>query len=245
MIEQVRSRRAAVLFGQIWKWCAIVLKSSALLSIWILVIPVLIGLLFELLVIVPMRVPIDESPVFLLYQDWALGLIFLKIWTRLVMLDHMMPLVDESWRVKFERVREDGFSRLQGLWVLREIVLPIIMKLLTALCVPYVLARGVFPVLGYPLLVNSAVYRFAWLGCLGISCFLFCAKRFHVWFTNLHNSIRDDRYLIGRRLHNFGEITAQRAVEESQSSNLQQEVGIRHEVDDVGLRFRRGNHLEA
>lgn len=52
----------------------------------IFVIPVLIGLLFELLVIVPMRVPIDESPVFLLYQDWALGLIFLKIWTRLVRL---------------------------------------------------------------------------------------------------------------------------------------------------------------
>lgn len=49
-----------------------------------MVIPVLIGLLFELLVVVPLRVPIDESPVFLLYQDWALGLVFLKIWTRLV-----------------------------------------------------------------------------------------------------------------------------------------------------------------
>ena len=61
----------------------------------IFIIPVLIGLLFELLVIVPMRVPIDESPVFLLYQDWALGLIFLKIWTRLVRLqirDSCVPL---------------------------------------------------------------------------------------------------------------------------------------------------------
>lgn len=108
-IDQIRTRRAAVLLGQIWKWCSIVVKSSVLLSIWvrshillactrfyfssshinafflqIFVIPVLIGLLFELLVIVPMRVPVDESPVFLLYQDWALGLIFLKIWTRLV-----------------------------------------------------------------------------------------------------------------------------------------------------------------
>ena len=55
-----------------------------MLNVQIFVIPVLIGLLFELLVIVPMRVPVDESPVFLLYQDWALGLIFLKIWTRLV-----------------------------------------------------------------------------------------------------------------------------------------------------------------
>ncbi|CAI9104634.1 OLC1v1003341C3 [Oldenlandia corymbosa var. corymbosa] len=83
-VEQIRKRRASVLMKQVWKWCGIVTKSVALLSIWIFVIPVLIGLLFELLVIVPMRVPVNESPVFLLYQDWALGLIFLKIWTRLV-----------------------------------------------------------------------------------------------------------------------------------------------------------------
>ncbi len=51
----------------------------------IVVVPVLIGLLFELVVVVPLRVPVDESPVFLLYQDWALGLVFLKIWTRLVL----------------------------------------------------------------------------------------------------------------------------------------------------------------
>lgn len=220
------------MFGQIWKWCGIVLKSCALLSIWIFVIPVLIGLLFELLVLVPMRVPIDESPVFLLYQDWVFGLVFLKIWTRLVTLEHMMPLVDESWRVKFERVRENGFSRLQGVWVLREIVSPIIMKLLTALCVPYVLARGVFPVFGYPLMVNSAVYRFAWLGCLCVSLLYLSARRFHIWFTNLHNSIRDDRYLIGRRLHNFGEVLSESAVEQMQSPSLRQEF-------DVGLRLRR------
>jgi E3 ubiquitin-protein ligase MARCH6 len=212
---------------------------------------VLIGLLFELLVIVTMRVPVDESPVFLLYQDWALGLIFLKIWTRLVMLDHMMPLVDETWRVKFERVREDGFSRLQGLWVLREIVFPIIMKLLTALCVPYVLARGVFPVLGYPLKVNSAVYRFAWLGCLCFSLLCFCANRFHVWFTNLHNSIRDDRYLIGRRLHNFGEDIQEKHDEvetssEAQTSNLWGADLILHDREvDVGLRLRHANQHDA
>ncbi|WCJ17737.1 RING/U-box superfamily protein [Euphorbia peplus] len=250
-IEYIKTNRAIVLLRQIWKWCGIVLKSSLLLSIWIFVIPVMIGLLFELLVIVPMRVPVDESPVFLLYQDWALGLIFLKIWTRLVMLDHMMPLVDESWRVKFERVRDDGFSRLQGFWVLREIVFPIIMKLLTALCVPYVLARGVFPVLGYPLVVNSAVYRFAWLGCLCFSVMCFCAKRFHVWFTNLHNSIRDDRYLIGRRLHNYGEDREDTRKEagnssEGESSNMGDLELIQdgYEVD-VGLRQRRVNQQEV
>ncbi|KAL8103708.1 hypothetical protein AgCh_028055 [Apium graveolens] len=74
---------AAVLLKHIWKWCDIVLKSSVLLSIWIFIIPVVIELLFELLVIVPMMVPVDESHAFFLYQDWALGLSFLKICTRL------------------------------------------------------------------------------------------------------------------------------------------------------------------
>ncbi|KAK8940151.1 hypothetical protein KSP40_PGU017504 [Platanthera guangdongensis] len=54
------------------------LEKLCLLSLWIVVIPVLIGLLFELLVLVPLRVPVDESPVFLLYQDWAVGLIIMK-----------------------------------------------------------------------------------------------------------------------------------------------------------------------
>lgn len=163
-----------------------------------------------------------------------------------------MPLVDESWRLKFERVRENGFSRLQGLWVLREIVFPIIMKLLTALCVPYVLARGVFPVFGYPLVVNSAVYRFAWLGCLSFSLLFFCAKRFHIWFTNLHNSIRDDRYLIGRRLHDYGENlderqTGSRVALEAQSSNVS-DIGMiqqNREAADVGIRQRNVVHLDA
>ncbi|MFS7998242.1 hypothetical protein Hanom_Chr12g01151401 [Helianthus anomalus] len=62
----------------------------------IFVIPVLIGLLFELLVIVPMRVAVDESPVFLLYQDWALGLVVFKIWTRLVRLHIFFALIINS-----------------------------------------------------------------------------------------------------------------------------------------------------
>lgn len=169
------------------------------------------------------------------------------------MLDHMTPLVDERWRRKFERVREDGFSRLRGLWVLREIVIPIVSKLLTALCVPYVFAKGIFPLLGYPLMVNSAVYRFAWLGCLFVSVMCFCARRFHVWFTNLHNSIRDDRYLIGRRLHNYGEETVENSESEiiiprNQDMNPADADLVRreHEADGLGQRHpnQHPNHQQ-
>lgn len=204
-IDYLRAHSFKVLLMNMIKWSLIVVKSCILLSLWIVVIPVFIGLLFELLLVVPLRVPVDESPVFLLYQDWALGFIFLKLWTKLVLLGQMAPLADESWRVKFEQVKADGFSRLRGLWVLREIVAPILIKLLTALSLPYVFARGVFPLFGYSLIVNSAVYRFAWSGCLILGLLWYWIRRFQQWFMDLHNSIRDDRYLIGRRLHNFRE----------------------------------------
>ncbi|KAI5069941.1 hypothetical protein GOP47_0014284 [Adiantum capillus-veneris] len=112
------------------------------------VIPSLVGLLFELLVVIPLSVPIEKSPIFLLYQDWALGLAILKIGTRMVSLRHVATLIDERWRLKLERVNRDGFAHLQGPWIMREIVLPILVQLLSALCVPYACARGLFPALG-------------------------------------------------------------------------------------------------
>eukprot|EP00249_Psilotum_nudum_P023520 c28905_g1_i2 orf=77-3538(+) len=218
-VDYLNTHNLKVLVMQFLKWAAIVTKSFVLLFLWIVVIPVLIGLLFELLVVVPLRVPIDESPVFLLYQDWALGLVFLKIWTRLVMLGQITPLADESWRAKFEQVKVDGFSRLRGLWVFQEIVSPILVKLLTALCAPYVFARGIFPILGYSLIVNSAVYRFAWSGCLMLGVFCYGVKLLHHWFLDLHNSIRDERYLIGKRLHNYREEKVTASMQAVQSSD--------------------------
>lgn len=224
-VDYLKTHNAKILVMQVLKWTAIVTKSSMLLSLWIVVIPVLIGLLFELLVVIPLRVPVDESPVFLLYQDWALGLVFLKIWTRLVMLGQVAPLVDESWRTKFERVKADGFTRLRGLWVMKEIVAPILVKLLTALSVPYVFSRGLFPALGYSLIVNSAVYRFAWSGCLMLGLLWYGVKCLQQWLSELHNSIRDDRYLIGKRLHNYGERNKEETSSPSGSS-LPNQPGI-------------------
>jgi len=49
-IEQIRRRRASVLFGQVWKWCGILVKSSALLSIWVRMTLLLITMLLKLAV---------------------------------------------------------------------------------------------------------------------------------------------------------------------------------------------------
>lgn len=83
-------------------------------------------------------------------------LLFLKVrWTRVA--PFLAYFIDERWDQKLTQAREDGFSGLRAMWVLRIILMPIIVKLLSALCVPYVLAKGVAPRFGYSAPVNSAV----------------------------------------------------------------------------------------
>lgn len=58
-------------------WQAI--KSLFVAFILIGLVPLLLGLLFELVVVVPLRVPLDQTPVFFPWQDWALGVLHTKI----------------------------------------------------------------------------------------------------------------------------------------------------------------------
>ena len=87
------------------------------------------------------------------------------------------------------------------MWVLRDILMPIIVKLLSALCVPYVLAKGVASVFGYSATVNSAVIRFAWLGSLAMCVLCYIAKLLCRLVVRLHDSIRDELCRLVVRLH--------------------------------------------
>jgi len=70
-------------------WNAIVSKakecilwtSKTLLACFILMglIPLLIGLLFDVVLIVPLRVPLNQTPIFYLWQDWAFGVLHSKV----------------------------------------------------------------------------------------------------------------------------------------------------------------------
>lgn len=56
------------------------------------VIPLLIGILFDVVIIVPMRVPTNQTPIFYLWQDWAFGVLHAKVICGLAMMG--------EWRLK-------------------------------------------------------------------------------------------------------------------------------------------------
>lgn len=213
------SGRTRLLASVICKWGITALKSSPLLFIWIVIIPILIGLLVDFLLISPFMflvdfllmspfiVPTDDIPVLDSFSIWFLGLLSLKFWTKLAHWTRDTPFlahfIDGRWEWKLTQAKEDGFAGLRAMWVLRDVLMPITTKLVSALGVPYVLAGCFFPRFGYSVAVNTTVHRFAWLGSLALCGLCYLAKVFCRVLVKLHDSIRDDRYLIGQRLRDY------------------------------------------
>lgn len=111
----------------------------------------------------------------------------------------------KAWRGKFERIRNVGINRLPSMWLLRDVIGSIINTLLTTLSIPYLLAKALFPLLGFPQSINLAVERFIWPAVLALITVWFMAKLTRDVIIYLHQLVFNERYLVGERVDNLTE----------------------------------------
>lgn len=176
-------------------------KSVSLAFLWFGCVSLGTGVLAELVVTIPFRVAHNESPFFYLHQDWALGFLLVKVWTRIVLAGGF----NTDWRDRLGRAREGGFFGVGEHFVRtwREVVYPVVWGEALALAAPYALTQGLLPALGASRLVSSTTHRYIYL-------FLLCMYFGHTALGKcksglyaLHDSIRDDKYLVGKKLYNW------------------------------------------
>jgi E3 ubiquitin-protein ligase MARCH6 len=196
-LDAVDVHRLATVFAQ---WIAVCLKVIAISSIWLTIIPLLIGIGFESIAVVPLRTSPNETPRYPVLQCWALGLVFLKIWMRCVFLGG-----ENHWRPIFERVLVQGFWHMNMSMIFREIVFPVLIFLADFVLVPYFVTRlaGVLLDLSYE--YRSFLVRFSFIGFAITRCIINGLIELVTILTKLHNSIRDSRYLVGTQLTNRGD----------------------------------------
>ena len=89
------------------EWALITGKALVAVTLLMGLIPFMFGLLLELVVLTPVRVPLHQSPIYFLWQDWALGAMYTKI---TVALTFMGP----DWWLKtaIEQLYQDGVRNL-------------------------------------------------------------------------------------------------------------------------------------
>ncbi|KAJ4869184.1 RING/FYVE/PHD zinc finger superfamily protein [Raphanus sativus] len=181
------------------------IRIGLLFSIWIFIIPGLLGLLIDLMIIIPLRVPLNETPLYFLIQDWLIGVVVLHIWAFLTMLTPFKCLATKAWRRKFERIRNVGINKLPSMWLLRDVIGSIINTLLTTLSIPYVLVKSLLPLLGFSQSVSAAIERFIWPASLALLAVWFMTKLTLEIIIYLHELIFNERYMVGERVGDLTE----------------------------------------
>ncbi|XP_034482365.1 E3 ubiquitin-protein ligase MARCHF6 [Drosophila innubila] len=192
--------RAAIL-NKLKHWARVALQYAlpvlTLLGIFVLV-PLLFGLLLEQVVVIPLRVPLRNTPIHFLWQDWALGVLYTKIAIALT-------LMGPDWHLKraLERAYTDGLRDFDLKFVMRDLAVPVVTTFGLALAIPYVIGGSIMPMFFARAedrrFIGRIVYPISFI-LVGSVCFvLFQIKQ----LKKLYLSIKVDKYLVGQRLVNY------------------------------------------
>lgn len=159
----------------------------------------LVGNLLELAVIVPLCVSADRTPYLFQTQNWAIGLFYLKVMWRLVTHFELAT----TWKQGALAALADGVTGIRFQFVAQRVLGPVLVLVLALLSVPYFITHVVLMfVVGTDPFWCEWLHRYSYFFVLGACVFATSVKHFRHSFAHLHNSIRDDKYLVARRLHN-------------------------------------------
>lgn len=180
----------------------------------VFVIPMLMGTYFQLVVITPLRLSFQQTPLMFLWQDWAMGVLHMKIVCGAVM---MGP--DWWMRQVFDQIYQDGLRNLRARYILSQLVLPVVLFLSSLLAFPYLIARLYIYVSSAPLEESVLVLRY----CFPSSLIILVVVSFIRWqlskIKGLAENIRNEKYLVGTRLVNYERNGASPAAKETPISS--------------------------
>ncbi|KAL3131681.1 hypothetical protein ABBQ38_007973 [Trebouxia sp. C0009 RCD-2024] len=197
-----RTTSGSAMLRELWGWLLTLVRLTLLAVLTLIVIPFMAGLYLDL-VMLPFRVRASESPVIFIYQDWACGVLLTKIGYKIVTSEGNLPQPLALVRERVQLVRRFGVLRVPFMLAFRELLLPIMKPMMVLLAVPYAITRGVVPFLDLSAeqMQTLNIWGFAVEHVVVLA--YFCLRQLHSTLQRLHNSIRDDRYLVGRQLNNF------------------------------------------
>ncbi|XP_067857136.1 E3 ubiquitin-protein ligase MARCH6 isoform X2 [Heptranchias perlo] len=196
-----------VIFQKLKEWSLMIVKTLVVALLLAGMVPLLLGLLFELVIVAPLRVPLDQTPLFYPWQDWALGVLHAKIIAAIT-------LMGPQWWLKtvIEQVYANGIRNIDLHFIICKLAAPVIAVLLLSLCLPYVIAAGIVPLLGVTTemqnLVQRRIYPFLLMVVILMGVLSFQIRQ----FKRLYEHIKNDKYLVGQRLVNYERKTGKQAM---------------------------------
>jgi E3 ubiquitin-protein ligase MARCH6 len=169
-----------------------------------LLLPSLFALVMELYVLVPLHTYLGGGQEHVIYfvQDWTLGVLYVRMAVKFILWNSTSRPA-----IALNAITRNGWLNPDVKLATRAFIVPAISLALLAIISPLplgFLANTIF-FRGAASDIHSNVYRYSYPGTFVLAVtlwtFYLLRRQMAVWRV----SIRDDVYLVGERLHNFGE----------------------------------------
>lgn len=185
------------------------IASRAARMIWtysavLFLLPTLFAFLVEFYAILPLHTYLSPKEPHTIHfvQSWTLGLLYVKLTTRLI---QFYP--ESRLATSLRLIIRNGYLNPDAWLATRSFILPAALLLSTALVVPWCVAQIVVTVLFQNLSEHNKmlVFRFAYPAVLAFAGWVYVLYLVSRAVAGWKMRIKDEVYLIGERLHNFGE----------------------------------------
>ncbi|CAG8481152.1 15624_t:CDS:10 [Funneliformis mosseae] len=189
----------AMVRQKMWQGTIVIAKILYFILSFGIIIPFLLSLVTELYIILPWKKLTTDIPIISFLQDWALGIVYMKIAYRIVF---MLP--DNIYSRAINDITERGFRDLNVKLATTVFIIPIGGSALAAVILPaltawlIISAAGISNANSIALLIRY-IYPVFLAIVLGYRVQRQMGQLVHSWMQ----AVRDEEYLIGRRLHNI------------------------------------------
>ncbi|KAG5437270.1 hypothetical protein PCANB_001063 [Pneumocystis canis] len=180
------------------------LKMGYMIFAFKMFLPILFGLVMDYYIIIPFNTYFfpKKDPVVHLFHDWALGILYILIIMHLIMLN-----TESSLARSMSQIIRNGYMNPDIVLSTKLFILPfgsiMIIALLAPLGLGYFMSISLYRNADYNTI--SHVYRYSYPLTLAVFLIVLISKGLCILLAKCKQSIRDEVYLIGKKLHNYNQ----------------------------------------
>ncbi|QSZ31507.1 hypothetical protein DSL72_001074 [Monilinia vaccinii-corymbosi] len=201
----INGDRPTIVFRRVVKFVGRVARIVWTYTAFILVLPTLFAFLMEFYFMIPLHTyfyPHEERHVIDFVQSWTLGLLYVKLTTRFILWHEGSRPADA-----LRAVTRHGYWDPDARLATRSFIFPASTVLSIALSVPYLLAQLAIKTFWRNCTELESIYvnRYAYPMVLVMMVSAWILWKVSEMVRGWKQRIKDEVYLIGERLHNFGD----------------------------------------
>ena len=171
---------------------------------FVFLLPGLFALVMEFYLVVPLHTYFrsGEHHIIHFIQDWTLGVLYIRTIVRLI-----LWYADSRPAIAFTAIGRNGWLDPDVRLATRAFIFPATATMLIAITAPLSIGWGVNKLWfgGEHTNMTPKVYIYSYPGVLALLLGSWCLWMIRQWVQKWEVKMRDEVYLIGERLHNFGE----------------------------------------